>query len=129
MITDDEKASSVLSKFGLSLAHIPLSLEGRVLCAETIFLGKSKFSTNRRCDWFRNLVDDILVAVAIETWILVYEEKTVVNAQKFSKTLMEVGSNMGIRINPPKLVALPNDRTETYIIRIKEEIHAAVIWH
>jgi hypothetical protein len=50
------------------------------------------------------------------------------NADNFSKTLMEVGSKMGIRIKPPKMVGLPNDRTDTYVNRIRDEINSSVIY-
>jgi hypothetical protein len=58
---------------------------------------------------------------------LVYTERNLNNAQDFSKTLMDVGSKMGIRIQPPKLVGLPNDRTDTYVNRIRDEINSSVI--
>lgn len=126
ILTENERAASVLSQWGLSLAPMPLSLEGRVLEPERIFLSKSNFTTNPQCDWSRNLGNDILVAVKIESWILVYIDRQLNIAQDFSKTFMEVGSKMGIRINPPKMVGLANDRTDTYVNRIRDEINPSV---
>ncbi|XP_046444818.1 piwi-like protein Ago3 [Daphnia pulex] len=125
-VNNNERAKSVLSEWGLSLAPMPLSLEGRVIEPEKIFLSKSNFTTNPQCDWSRNLGNDILVAVKIETWILVYTDRNLNNANDFSKTLMEVGSKMGIRIKPPKMVGLPNDRTDTYVNRIRDEINSSL---
>ncbi|KAK4035484.1 hypothetical protein OUZ56_027572 [Daphnia magna] len=125
-VNNNERASSVLSQWGLSLAPMPLSIEGRVLEPERIFLSRSNFATNPQCDWSRNLGNDVLVAVKIESWILVYVDRQLNIAQDFSKTLLDVGSKMGIRINPPKMVALPNDRTDTYVNRIRDEINSSL---
>lgn len=126
MITGNEKASGVLAEWGLSLAPMTLATEGRVMEPERIILGKTSFSTDPKCDWTRNLFNDVLVAVKIESWILVYTERDFTKAQDFSKCLMEVSQRMGIRIGAPKMVGLPNDRTDTYVNRIRDEINSSV---
>ena len=67
------------------------------------------------------------VDVVAKNWILVYTERDAGKARDFTKTLVEVGSKMGMKIGAPKMVGLPNDRTDTYINRIKDEINASVI--
>ena len=125
-LTGNEKASQLLSHWGLSLDTLPLKINGRVLEAEKITLSRSCFTTNQNCDWTRNLGNDILVAVDVKTWILVYVERDAGKAQDFTKTLVEVGSKMGMKIGAPKMVGLPNDRTDTYVNRIRDEINPSV---
>lgn len=117
----------MLSDWGLSLAPMPIGMEGRVMEPEKIILGNSSFATDPKCDWTRNLFNDILVAVKIDNWILVYTERDNPKAKDFSKCLLEVGQKMGIKIQPPKMIGLPNDRTDTYVNRIRDEINSSVI--
>ena len=125
-ILDNEKAARVLSEWGLSLAPRSICLEARTLEPEKIILGRKTITTNPQCDWGRDLSTDILVAVKINNWILVCTDKDNLKAQDFSKCLVEVGSKMGIKINPPKMINLPNDRTDTYVSRIRDEINPTV---
>ena len=110
----------------MSLAPRSISLEARKLEPEKINLGRKTITTNPQCDWGRDLSTDILVAVKINNWILVCTDKDNLKAQDFSKCLVEVGSKMGIKINPPKVINLPNDRTDTYVNRIRDEINPPV---
>lgn len=121
----NEKAAGLLSAWGLSLAQ-PLGLEGRVIEPEKIFLSRSSFQTNPQCDWTRNLGNDVLVAVKIDSWILVCTERERSKAQEFSKCFAEVSRSMGIQSNPPKMIFLPNDRTDTYVNKIRDEINSSV---
>lgn len=123
---DNPKASSVLSEWGLRLCAEPLNVKGRVLEPERIFLGKAVFSTNPQCDWSRNLSSDIINPVRIQNWILVSTERDRPKAFEFSDCLMDVGRKMGIQVSPPIVVALQNDRTDTYVNRIRDSISKEV---
>ena len=82
--------------------------------------------TNPTCEWGKNLANDVFVPVVINNWILVCTDRDNPKCQDFSKTLIELGGKMGIKIVPPKIVVLQNDRTDTYITRIKDEINSSV---
>lgn len=122
-----EKASALLAAWGLSLDPFPLGLQGRVLELEKIHLGRSNFTTDPRCDWGKNLSDDILSPVKLLNWILVATERDHSKGQGFSETLIEVGRRMGMAINPPRFISLANDRTDTYVNRIRDEINPQVL--
>ena len=108
------------------MAPRSITLEGRTLEPERIILGKRTITTNPQCDWTRDLFNDILVAVKINNWLLVCTDKDNSKAQDFSKCLIEVAQKMGIKINSPKMISLNNDRTDTYVTRIRDEINPAV---
>ena len=55
------------------------------------------------------------VDVVAKNWILVYTERDAGKARDFTKTLVEVGSKMGMKIGALKMVGLPNDRTVAVI--------------
>ena len=47
-------------------------------------------------------------------------------AQDFVQTWIEVGYRMGMIIKPPRLITLNNDRTDTFVKCIREEIQPKV---
>ena len=117
----------MLSEWGLELDDSCLRLDGRNLGPETIFLNRGKsFLTNDACDWTRQLSDNVLGPVKIDNWILVCTDRDSGKSQDFTKTLLDLGGRMGIKIVPPKLIVLQNDRSDTYINRIKDEINRDV---
>lgn len=93
---------------------------------EQLILSKSKFFPNAKFDWASNLMNDVLVPVSVQTWILVCSDRDHQKTQDFSKCLIEVSNRMGIRFGTPKLICLPNDRTDTYVNRIRDEINPQV---
>jgi len=126
VILGNVKAARVLEAWGLNLSSRPITLEGRTLDPENIILGKRTVSTNTQCDWTRDFFNGILVAVQITTWLLVCSERDILIAQDFIKSLKEFAYQMGINIDPPKVIILKNDRTETYVDSIRNEIHPTV---
>ena len=126
IISDNENCVWLLSDWGLSLAPKSITLDARTLDREDIILGKRTIAPNTQYDWTRDVLHDILVAVKITNWLLVCTDKYKDKAQDFTKCLIEVGQKMGIEINFPKIISLQNDRTDSYISRIRDEIHPAV---
>ena len=108
---------------------MPLGLEGRVLDPESIQLGRACVPSGPQCDWGRNLNNDILTPVKIENWLLVTTERDHSKAKGFTDSFLEVSSRMGMRVRPPRLVVLQNDRTDTYVNRIRDEIDSEVVFH
>lgn len=105
---------------------LPIKLGGRVMEPEKIILSRGAYLTDSKCDWTRNLMSDVLVPVKIDSWILVYTERDLAKAKDFRDCVAEVSPKMGIKVAPPKMIGLPNDRTDTYVNRIREEINSTV---
>ena len=123
---DSEKTAGLLSRWGLSFDSAPLGLEGRVLKPEVINMGKSICPSGPQCDWGRNIGNNIITPVAIQNWILVVCERDLNRAKQFADTLIEVSCRMGMDIKPPRLITLHNDRTDTFVNRIRGEINSEV---
>lgn len=122
----NEKASSVLSEWGITLEPNCLRIEGRELPPEQIILSKSKFFPNAKFDWTSNLKKDVLAAVNIQSWILVCTDRDHPKTKEYSQTLIDVSSEMGICLASPKIMSLPNDRTNTYLECLRDEINPQV---
>jgi len=102
-------------------------LEGRLFKPEVINFGESTCPTGPQCDWGRNIDNSIKTPVThIHTWIVVVCERDRNRAQDFVQTWIEVGYRMGMIIKPPRLITLNNDRTDTFVNCIREEIQPKV---
>ena len=126
MLLGNPKAAKVLSEWGLRLSAEPLNVVGRVLEPERIYLGKAVFATNPQCDWSRNLSTDIINPVRVQNWILVSVDRDRQKALEFSDCLVDVARKMGMQVTAPTVVCLANDRTDTYVNRIREAINKEV---
>ena len=127
-VNTNPKAASILSEWGLRLDHAALQVKGRVMEPEKIHLGRAIFPTNPQCDWSKNLMNDIINPVRILNWILVTTDRDKAKGCEFADTLMDVGRKMGMEIKPPRMISLPNDRTDTYVNRIRESINPQVTY-
>jgi len=74
-------------------------------------------------------MNDIIDPIRILNWILVTTDRDKPMGCEFADTLMDVGRKMGMEIKPPRMISLPNDRTDTYVNRIRESINSQVIFH
>ena len=103
-----------------------MELEGRLLKPEVIHLGKTQCPSGPQCDWGRSIGNNIITPVNIHNWILVVCERDLQRAKDFTTTLIEVSARMGINIKHPRLITLQNDRTDTFVNRIRDEINSEV---
>lgn len=123
-VNSNEKTSTLLSRWGLSFDKMPMELEGRLLKPEVIHLGKTQCPSGPQCDWGRSIGNNIITPVNIHNWILVVCERDLQRAKDFTTTLIEVSARMGINIKHPRLITLQNDRTDTFVNRIRDEINS-----
>ncbi len=72
--------------------------------------------------------------VDLNNWLLVCTDKDVPRAQQFAKELEKVCHHMDIRVGYPNVKTLPNDRSETYLRAIRDNLtrevrSLCVVWH
>jgi aubergine-like protein len=127
-IQANPEAHQQLINWGLTLPKAPLLMEARVLDPETIRFGNGyKEVVNAKGDWGRSACSKpVLTAVPLSKWALVFMDKNKTAVQNFNKIMMQQGPKMGISVANPKVVALPNDKTETYLKAMKELIDPSV---
>jgi hypothetical protein len=68
----------------------------------------------------------VLTAVAIKKWAIFFVEKNKGVVENFCKVLRQQAPRMGIEVAQPKIVALPNDKTETYLKAMRDLIDETV---
>ncbi|CAH1965527.1 unnamed protein product [Acanthoscelides obtectus] len=122
-IKKSPEAQKVLSDWGLAIAQNPIDLHARQLDNEIIYFGNNQVQTNNNADWNRAVGENKVTGpVDIFNWIVFFTDRDAKNAQMFAQTMMKLAPVMGCRINQPRPIKLPNDRTETYMTYCQENI-------
>ncbi|XP_077995960.1 piwi-like protein 1 [Glandiceps talaboti] len=125
-IHGDEAASKELTNWGLKFDERLLQFMGRILPPEKIYQ-KSKQSNYdpAEADWSRETRGNELIStVHLERWILLFTSRDQSIANDFYETLTRVCGPMGMNVTKPTMCELSEDRTETYLRTIKEQMNA-----
>jgi len=127
-VNRDPNAKKHLSDWGLSLDPSPLSVTGRLLSPETIFFGGNRREpAGAKGDWGRAATNcPMLTPIALKKWAIFFINRNQDAAKEFCKMLGQQGPKMGMNIAQPKVISLPNDRTETYLKEIRQVIDPSV---
>jgi len=127
-VNGNDAAKSHLSDWGLKLSTITLAMEGRHLQPEMLFFGNNrKESAGLKADWGRAATNNpVLTSIPLSKWAIFFMNRNSKEVQEFCKVMQQQGPKMGINIANPKVVALPNDRTETYLKAIRDVIDPTV---
>merc|ERR1712141_699060 len=72
------------------------------------------------------LVGRVLPPVSLTKWAIFFPEKVKATVQNFCKELQRVASRMGIQMANPKVVSLPDDRTDSYIKQMRTLVNQSV---
>ena len=127
-MNDSAEASAILLNWNLKLAPDCIQLEGRHLAAEKLLLGKNAtISVNSKADWGRESTNNhMLVAVDLKKWAVLYVNKNQDVASSFTTHMSKLAPKMGMKVSAPNMKVLPNDRTETYLQCLRENIKPEV---
>lgn len=117
--TNDE-AYKLLTDWGMTIADKTVEFTARVLGQETLFFGNGKKETiGTKGDWNRAATSSVLTPVNLTKWAIFFTEKNKGIVQAFCGELQRNAKRMGITIASPRVVSLPDDRTETYIKQVR----------
>ncbi|XP_020631825.1 piwi-like protein 1 isoform X2 [Orbicella faveolata] len=127
-IQSNEESAAELSGWNLEFEKTTLNLPGRVLPAEKIYQKNKSYSYDpKSADWSKEMRGNPLHStVNLENWILVYTQRDTGNAKDFSQTLRKVCGPMGISVANHIDCPIQNDRTETYLSAIKNNVSPAL---
>ena len=123
-MNDSPEASSKLLNWNLRLAPECIQLDGRLLAAEKLLLGKNATVTvNAKADWSRESTNNhMLQAVDLKKWAVIFVNKNEEVAKSFTTLMSKLAPKMGMKVAAPDMKILPNDRTETYLKCLREII-------
>jgi len=85
---------------------------------------KREVETDNKCDWTKPACnEEVLKAVEIKHWLMVYPSQKEQIVEKFTMLSMEISKRMGIKIAMPTCVPLGNDKADTYYNEIKKNLN------
>ncbi|KAK9504492.1 hypothetical protein O3M35_010814 [Rhynocoris fuscipes] len=118
------QAKSELSLWNLKFSPDLVELTGRTLAPEKILHGQSEYSEGTvDADWTRSLRGHSMYQTKdLHTWFVVYLKKNHSEVEAFLKSLSAASASLKFRIPQPTYVALPDDRSGTYVQAIEKII-------
>jgi len=123
-VRDNPEAKAHLEDWGFEVCPFTMPLEGRILTPEVMCFGNNYRETvTPKADWGRAATTKpVLTAIPVTKWAIFYVDKNEKIVQNFCKCIQQQGIKMGINYSAPKPVKLANDRTETYLAKIRDAI-------
>ncbi|XP_067134684.1 piwi-like protein Ago3 isoform X2 [Centruroides vittatus] len=116
-----------LSAWGLRLEDAAVNLNGTSLPFEVIYFKDNRIETTEECDWGRNVTrSGVIVAVDLETWLIVFWKRDSNRAHDFIQMMRKISNGIGIRINDPRKIEINDDRTETYLKAVRDNVNPQV---
>ncbi|XP_050084461.1 protein argonaute-3 [Anopheles aquasalis] len=114
-VISNEKASKLLSDWGLELVTKPKILVGRTLDQEKIQFANGTVNAGPNADFNRNVTDyQMLEVVNIRQWVLVHTSRDGRCAKTFLDYVHRCSRALGIDIAQPKTIVLPSDDLKEY---------------
>lgn len=116
-INRTQEAKDVLAAWGLSLTAASIDLQMRILGPEDIIFGNGvQFHGTEEADWASAAMrNPVMVAIDLRDWTIMYTAQDKKTTEEFIKVMKMSANKMGTQVSAPKLVCLPDDRTETYM--------------
>ena len=94
---------------------------------EKIVFGNKTVNGNPQADWGRDATrEHVITAVPLRCWVVLYTKRDQARANDYIGTMLKVCPQMGIDAQPPTRFELRDDRTETFIRALRENINPRV---
>ncbi|XP_078598436.1 piwi-like protein 1 [Branchiostoma floridae x Branchiostoma japonicum] len=124
-LNSNEKVQKDMKGWGLSFDKTLLKLEGRVMPPEKIFQNTVTYSYKpQEADWSREMRGkQLMSSKPMKNWLLLFTARDSGIAQAFKQTLVMVASPMGMNINEPVMCELKDDRPESYLQTMREQMN------
>lgn len=102
-------------------------IEGRHFQPEQIRFLNTSVSAGNEADWGREATrQKVISAVDLHTWIVLFVKRDQSKAIEYVNMTKQVAPVMGIKVHDPQLIEIRDDRTETYLRNIRENLHPRV---
>lgn len=80
-----------------------------------------------QADWGRDVTrKTVITAVDLRNWIVLYTKRDSGKVQEYINMMSKVCPQMGIQCSPPTRFELRDDRTETFVRSLRDNINPTV---
>ncbi|XP_014672865.1 PREDICTED: piwi-like protein 1 isoform X2 [Priapulus caudatus] len=129
-INSHPEVTTMMQQWGLSFSERLQPITSRVLVAETVQMrrGNGNELVNLKyqaevADWGGDLKDKKMVgSIALRSWVMVATKRDSEKAQNAVQMLRRVGGPLGMAVEQPRMVYLTDDRTNTFLQAIRQEL-------
>ncbi len=121
-LVENKTARQFWTDWGLEISSQNLKIVGRTLPNVTLHFGQNhKELVGPKGDWTRASTNrTVLTAANVERWAIVYPVSAKSTATAFMTILKQQAPRMGVNFKAPKIVEIPNDRTDTFVKAIRD---------
>lgn len=125
-IKNNDDAKEMLLEWGLNIDVKPLEIEAQILPREfIIFKDVKKMEAPSNGFWLSCIKNfGAFRTVRVNSWILFHTLKDKNLAYKFKEMILKVGPGLGMKISNPQMVALKNDKIESYIQGLRDNVNS-----
>lgn len=110
-----------LSAWQLKFAPSLLSVQGKVLKNEKIYLGQNKSFFARNGDWGREMKQVSLIqSFPLDNWVVFFSRRNEGVVREFVGMMERAGPPMGIQVRRPQEIGLNNDRPGEFVEAIQQ---------
>ncbi|KAH8262836.1 hypothetical protein KR044_000811 [Drosophila immigrans] len=122
-VSDNEDTKQILANWGLSLAKSNANVVGRKLLDEQIYFAKKTVCSGPNADFTRDATSsELLEIIHMENWVLIHHKNDLRAAKSLMQHMEQCCAAFGMRINKPKILALDQDRVDSYVDALRRNI-------
>ena len=123
-LSNKPECQDIMNSWGIQFSSNILSFDARVAPPEKIFQKNSSYSYRPGdAEWSREMKGNELInTVPLTKYLLLFSRRDSAKAQDFFNNLAKVGPPMGMPIADPIVCELADDRTDTFLRAIKDNL-------
>ncbi|TMW48791.1 hypothetical protein DOY81_006130 [Sarcophaga bullata] len=122
-INSSPEATQILKDWGLSLKQSYEIVNGRRFDEEKIYFNQKFFSAGPNAEFSKFAGNnELLEVVHIHNWLLIHVRNDSKVALSFCDHVDRNTRAFGIQVQKPKVIVLPNDRVDSYVRALRENI-------
>ncbi|XP_059156586.1 piwi-like protein 1 [Physella acuta] len=132
-INQSPKVAEILKPWKIEISDKPAQIPGRQLPAEQLLMKTNRGEYTKisydikEADWSRNMRNMCLLnPVHMEQWLIIFPRQAAQSSSELSDCLSRVGKGMGMRIINPTAVELNDDRNDSYLQAIRQNLNQRV---
>lgn len=124
-INECPEASKILQDWGLSLSDSYQTLNGRVLDKESIiYASGTKEISGTGVNFVKDLLNnEILNGIHLYEWLLLHTPRDLRVAKIFIENIQRAATQLGLKVERPKVICLPYDHALEYINALTANVH------
>ncbi|XP_059156591.1 piwi-like protein 1 isoform X2 [Physella acuta] len=132
-LNQSEKVGEILRPWKIEISDKPAKIPARQLPAERLLMKTNRGEItkisydSRKADWSRNMRNiSLLNSVNMDQWVIIFPYAASQPSAELSETFTKVGKGMGMRIVDPVKVQILDDRNDSYLQAIRQNLNPRV---